>query len=113
MSHQLSDTLKDQSAKLLGPSVELNKLVIAKLEQLTALQLGSLRDYAELNFGQLKAASNVAGPEELQAYLKQQQEFLRTVSEKLAADAQALAALGKEFAAEAKNIAFKGLKPNS
>ena len=113
MSNQVFDSLKGQSAKLLDPSRELNKLAIAKLEQLTSMQFSSMRDYFDLNLAQLKAATNISSPEVLQAYLRQQQEYLRTVGEKLAADAQALATLGKEFTAEAKKIAIKGFTPNS
>ena len=108
MNDKVLDTFKDQSAKLLAPSNELNKLAIAKFEQLASLQLASLREYTDLNFGQLKAAANIACADDLQAYLAKQQEFLKTVGEKLAADAQAMAALGKEFTAEAQKITFKG-----
>jgi phasin family protein len=113
MSNQITDSLKDQSAKMLAPALELNKLAIAKLEQLTALQLGSLRDYAELNFGQLKAASSIASPEDLKDYLGKQKEFLRTLGEKLAADSQALAALGKEFTEEARKVTMMGFPGKS
>ena len=99
----------DQYASLLGPSRELNKLAVAKMEQLVALQLASMRDYADLNLGQIKAAADIAGPDDLKDYLQKQQEFLKTVAEKMAGDAQAVAALGKEFAEEAQKIAMSGV----
>lgn len=108
MNDQVLDTFKGQSAKLLAPANELNKLAIAKFEQLASLQLASLREYSDLNFDQLKAASNIASAEDLKEYFGKQQDFLKTVGEKLAADAQAMAALGKEFTEEAKKITFKG-----
>jgi phasin family protein len=108
MNDQVLDTFKGQSAKLLAPSNEINKLAIAKFEQLASLQLASLREYSDLNFSQLKAASNIASAEDLKEYFGKQQDFLKTVGEKLAADAQAMAALGKEFTEEAKKITFKG-----
>ena len=109
MSDDVIDTFKQESEKLLGPSRELNKLAVSKLEQLASLQLASLQEYTDLNLRQLKAMSEIAGPEDLQNYFTKQQDFLRTVGEKLAGDAQAMATLGKEFTEEAQKIAFGGL----
>jgi len=108
MTDQVFGSFKDQSAQLLGPPREFCKLTISKLEQLVSLQFASLREYTELSLGQLKAAADIAGPEDLKEYLGKQQEFLRTVAEKLTGDAQAMAALGREFTEEAKNIAVQG-----
>ena len=108
MNEKIFDAFKDQSANLLGPLRDLNKLSIAKLEQLASLQLASLREYTDLHLGQLKAASEISSPEDLKAYLSRQQDFLKTLGEKLAGDAQAMAALGKEFTEEAGKVAFKG-----
>ncbi|MFO1101122.1 MAG: TIGR01841 family phasin [Xanthobacteraceae bacterium] len=99
----------DQSTKLLGPSRELNKLALSKLEQLLSLQLASLRDYTDLNMKQLKAAADIASAGDLKDYIGQQKEFLQTVGEKLVADAQALAAVGKEFTEEAQKLTLQGL----
>lgn len=116
MSDQVFDSLKNQSAKLLdqstklmGPSRELNKLALSKLEQLLSLQLASLRDYTDLNMKQLKAAADIASAGDLKDYIGQQKEFLQTVGEKLVADAQALAAVGKEFTEEAQKLTLQGL----
>lgn len=108
MNDQVFDSLKDQSAKLLGPSRELNKLALSKLEQLLSLQLASLRDYTDLNMKQLKAATGITSAGDLKDYLGLQKEFLQTVGEKLVADAQALAAVGKEFTEEAQKITLQG-----
>ena len=109
MNTQVFDTFNDQSVKLLAPPRELSKLTIDKLEQLVSLQIASLREYTDLNLGQLKAATDIAGPKDLEAYLTQHQEFVKTVGEKLAGDVQAVVALGKEFTEEAQKIAFKGI----
>ena len=107
MNDQIFDGFKDQSAKLLGPARELNKLTIAKLEQLVSLQLASLREYTDLNLSQVKAATDIASPDDLKDYLGKQQDFLKTIGEKMAGDAQAMASLGKEFVEEAQKIASK------
>jgi phasin family protein len=110
MDDKLVESLKGQSAELLGPSRELNKLIISTLEQLTTTQLASLREYTELNLGQLKAAADISSTEDLKEFLNKQKDFLKTVGEKMAADAQALAAVGKEFLEEAQKISGRGLE---
>jgi phasin family protein len=108
MNPNILDSLQDQSTKLLTPSRELNKLFVAKLEQLTAMQFASLREYTDLNLSQLKAATEITTTEDLQSYFQKQQDFLKTLGEKLAADAQALVAISKEFSEEAQKIVLKG-----
>lgn len=108
MNDKIFGAFKGQPAELLGPSRELSKLTIAKLEQLVSLQLASLQEYTNLNLEQLKAAADISGPQDVQTYIAKQQDFLKTVGEKLAGDAHAIAALSKEFSEEAQKIAFKG-----
>lgn len=109
MDNKLFGSLQGQYGDLLGPSRELNKLVISTLEQLTATQLSSLREYTELNLGQLKAAADIASVEDLQEYMNKQKDFLKTLGEKLAADAQAMAMVGKEFIEQAQKISKTSL----
>ena len=113
MDNKLLDSLKGQSAELLGPSRELNKLIISTLEQLTSTQLASLREYTELNLGQLKAAADISSPEDLKEYMEKQKDFLKTLGEKMAADAQALAMVGKEFLEEAQKISRRNFDSTS
>jgi len=105
MKEQILDTMKDQSEKMLAPSREMNKLAVAKLEKLAALQLASLREYTEMNLARLKAATDISSPETLQEYFTQQRDFMKTVGEKLTADAKAMTELGKEFSEEAQKVA--------
>ena len=108
MNTQLFDAFSDQSTKLLDPPRELSKLTIEKFEQLVSLQFASLREYTDLNIGQLKAAADIAGPKDVEAYLTKQQDLLKTMGEKMAGDVHAMMALGKEFTEEAQKIAFGG-----
>lgn len=108
MDDKLLGSLQGKSAELLAPSRELNKLIISTLEQLTATQFASLREYTELNLGQLKAAAEIRSTEDIQEYVRKQQDYLKTLGEKLAADAQALSAVGKDFIEQAKKLSSKG-----
>ncbi len=109
MANQIFDAFKNQPANLFGPSRELNKLAVAKLEQLVRLQLASLREYSDLNLEQLKAATDINDAAGLKDYFAKQRDYLKTIGEKLVADAQAMAALGKEFTQEAQKLATKGV----
>lgn len=106
MNTQIMDSFKDQSEKLLAPSQALSKLMVGKLEQLISLQLASMGEYTELNIGQLKAAAEISNPEDLKEYIEKQRDYMKTVSEKMAGDAQAMVALVREFAQEAQQISL-------
>ncbi len=109
MKDKMFDSLTNQSANLLAPSRELNKLIIEKLEQITAMQFASLREYTNLNLGQLKALSDISSAEDLKEFVGKQQELLKTLGEKMSADALAMTTLGKEFMSEAQKIVVKGV----
>jgi len=108
MNDKFAKTFVDQRARMLEPSHALAKLTMAKLEQLVSLQMASLSDYADLNFNQIKAVTGISGPEDMKTYVEKQQEYLKTVAEKMAGDAQAATAISKEFAEEAREILTTG-----
>jgi phasin family protein len=105
MSNKVETQLNAARDKFLGPVVKLNKLTVAKVEEFAALELASLRAYSELSLGQLKAAVEVSDAESFKAFTKSQTEVLKSVSEKLVADAKEVAAIGESYRAEALQIA--------
>lgn len=95
----------EQFKVALAPVQKLNALGVANAEKLAALQIKSLEAYSKLGISQLKAAMAVQDIAGFQAYLADQQEVVKTVSEKLVADAKTVAELGEQFTAEAQKVA--------
>jgi phasin family protein len=113
MTSQIFPGLFDQSANLLAPVQEFNKLAIAKAEKLFELQLASLQGYSELAIAQLKATLEISSPEGFQSYLGKQGDFLKVLGEKVADDARAVTELSSEFGAEAQEIAKESVTTES
>lgn len=83
----------------------LNQLVTNNVEQVVTLQTANLRGYTALGLDQLKAAAEVTTPVELQTYLAQQPQALKTTGQRLLADTQALVQLQQTFAQNVSQLA--------
>ena len=109
MNTNILSTMTEQSKNMMAVAQELNNLAVAEVEKVTALQLASLQNYADLGVNQLKGAAAVNDLESLRAYLSTQPELLKSVGEKMVADAQALTKIGVEFGVEAQKVLQGGL----
>ena len=107
MTRKFDDVTKNVKAAL-APAQKLNALAVANVEKLAKLQLASLQTYSELGVSRLKAAAEVQDVNALQSYLASQTDFVRNVSEKFAADFEAMTELSREFIAEAQKISQEG-----
>lgn len=94
-----------QLASLTAPAKKLNALAVDNFEKLAQFQLENAKAYTDLSVEQLRAALDVNDAKSLQAFVSNQQKVAKTVGEKLTADAQTLAALGKQFATEVQKLA--------
>lgn len=95
----------EQYKTAFAPVQKLSALGLANAEKLTALQIKSFEAYSKLALSQIKAALSVQDADSLQTYLADQQKAVKTVSDKLVADAKSIAELGEEFTAEAQKVA--------
>ena len=91
--------------KIGAPVKQFNALVVNHIEKLTQFQLTTAQSYAELGLGQLRSALEIADAKGLQDYVSGQSKLAESVGKKLAADAEALAALNKEFATTVQKLA--------
>lgn len=104
MKHDLYDNVSKQQENLVATVQKLNRLAVANVEKLVALNMDTLRNYSDLSLNSLKALVEVKTPEALQAYLGKQGEVIKSVGEKLVADAKVVAELGVEFNQQAQKI---------
>lgn len=110
MNHGIYSLYKDRTDGLLAPAREFNKLAVAQFEKLAEIQLASLQEYTELGLAQFKSVSAVHDAADVQDHLNRQNEFLRNIGEKFAADTRALFDLGKNFTEETQQIARGSVK---
>lgn len=100
MTNNPFSNIVEQPQFLLTPLTKVNKLAIADLEKLVALQTSTLASCVDWSLGQLKAASEVSDPQSLQNFCTSQVEALNGLRQKLIDDSQNLARLGATFQSE-------------
>ena len=108
MNEKILGAYQDQSDRFLAPVREFNSLAVAQFEKLAALQIASLQEYTELGLAQMKSASAVQNVADVQDYLTRQNDYLKIVGEKFAADVRGMVELSKEFTEDAQQIARDG-----
>ena len=97
------------AVKMAAPMREFNQLALSHMEKLVALNLESSKAYAELTLAQLKAVSEVRDFDGLQSLVGRQNDVVKQVGEKLAADARAVVELNKAFNMDAQKLAKESL----
>jgi phasin family protein len=110
MNKEIISTLTEQTKNVVAPVQELNRLVVENAEKLVALQIASAQSYYALGFSNLKALLEVHDAEAFKAYIGKQSELAKSVSERLASDAKAVAELGSGFSAEAQKLGKESVK---
>ncbi len=110
MNDLMPATVVEQTKKALAPAQELNRLVVDNAEKLVALQLASVNSYVALGFSQLKAALEVNDEKAFQNYIAKQNDLFKTISDRVAGDAKAVAELGSDFGAKAMELGQESVK---
>ena len=70
------------------PVMELNRLVLTNLEQITHYQLESLKFYADFGLSQVQQLTQLENKADLESYAKKQSESLAALGQQLTADIQ-------------------------
>jgi phasin family protein len=92
-----------------APVVQGNKLAVANLEKLVAFQLSAVQSYVDLGIARMKAATEVNGPQDAQAFVNGQVESANAFRTKLMEDAKALADLFAGFKGEFEKFAKENM----
>lgn len=109
MYQEIIDIYTAQAEKFMAPAQQFARLSLSNAEKMYALQLEIAQSYVDLGVEQMKALIEVKDPESLQAFVTKQVDVARNVSEKLLADAQAVADLGNSFNNESQKLARESL----
>jgi phasin family protein len=109
MNKQTYDLFSVDASKLAAPMKEFNQLAVSHFETLVALNFESAKAYADLGVAQLKAVSEVQDFDGLQSLVTRQNDVVKQMGEKLAADARAVVELSKTFNMDAQKLAKQSL----
>jgi len=74
------------------------------LEQLLQLQVAASRTYIDIGFKQYRAALEVRTPDDLEAYVEDQQKIAKELGELVRGDTEKVVSLHQEFAEKAQKV---------
>ncbi len=80
------------------PFRAVNSALLEHWEKMAGYQLDMARRYTDVALGQLREASEVQSPEQLQSYLQKSTEAVRETTDSFAKDARTLTELGQAMA---------------
>ncbi len=92
------DTIKQMQSQLgqyAEPFYSANSKALEHWEKVADYQLDMVRRYTDAALGNLREASEIQSPEQLQSYMQKSVEAAREPSDSLAKDARTLAELGQ------------------
>lgn len=110
MYQDLFNSWTVNAEKMFAPSRKMADLTIASTEKLFALQMALTQGYFELGMKQLKSMLEVKDAESLKSFVSLQAEVAKNVSEKVMADAKAVADLNAEVGAEVQKLTQESLQ---
>ncbi|PWG61335.1 phasin family protein [Spiribacter halobius] len=87
-----------------GPARAYASLVLDHFEQLTNLQLETVKGYTETGLKQTRAALDVKGPSDVQAYVESQQKVAKELGERVKNDVEKVTALNQTFAQNVQKV---------
>ncbi|MCB1715678.1 MAG: phasin family protein [Candidatus Competibacteraceae bacterium] len=99
-----------QAENFIEPIVKANKVALTNLEKLINFQMSAMQSYVDLGMEQLRAASEINGPQALQTYMSKQVETSNVLRQKLLDDTKALVDLGNGFKDEFAKLAEDNVK---
>jgi phasin family protein len=104
MNADVLEGVAEKGKAMLEPAQKLGQLMIANAEKLSEIQLAAAKAYSDMGLGQMKAAVEVKDMAGLKGYAEKQAEALKTVGERLVADAKAVTEMASAFSTEAQSI---------
>ena len=109
MYTEMFNSMQDQMEKLAAPVRKFNNATIDHMSKLVDYNLTTMRNYSEVAIEQVRALQTVSDPKSLQAYINAQGEAAKSLSEKVAKDANELVELQRGFAEQVQKLSEEGL----
>lgn len=87
-----------------GPARAFASLAVDHAETVFNAQVEATKAYTDIGLKQFRAALNIREPQELQAYVQDQQQVARELSERVKSDAEKLVSLNQTFIDKARKL---------
>ena len=95
---------------VMGPMRAYATLAMDHLEKMAEVQYDAAKAYTDFGMQQMRSALDIKSPEDVQAYLQEQQKAAETMGNRLKGDAEKVVALNQEFAEKAQKTVEENAK---
>ena len=102
-------TFTTQTEKTFEPYYKFSKMMTKNVEDLTELQLKSMKAYSNIGLSQMKAASDVKDVASFTAFNTHQLGALSQLSQQLLDDSNQFQSIAKEFKEEVEKLASESM----
>ena len=96
----MSKKVNDMGQEMVNSFKAMNELALANSEKLVAMNIAQWQKQADVTLAAMRSAMELKDFNDVQAYMTQQGEVAKEVLEGVVADAQTVAKIGEEAAAE-------------
>ncbi|MCP1677114.1 phasin family protein [Natronocella acetinitrilica] len=105
MNEQIFKDYSEQFDKIFGGTARAyGALALSHAETIFNIQLEAARAHSDIGIKRARAALELRTPEDVQAYIKDQQEVGREIGERVKSDAEKLVSLNQEFVQKARSL---------
>ena len=98
------EQMQQQMGKFGEPARQISSSVLDHWTKVAEYQMDMARRYTDFAFGQMREASGVQSPEELQSYLHKSSEAARLTGDSLAKDVRTLAEMNHAMTTEVQQV---------
>ncbi|SEP71680.1 phasin family protein [Ectothiorhodospira magna] len=109
MYNEFFNGSQEQFEKFVAPARKFNNATLDHVAKLVEYQISLFRSYSEISIEQMRAMQTVTDPKSFQAYMTAQAEATKSLSEKVAKDANELVELQRGYAEEVQKLSEEGL----
>ncbi len=104
MYQEMFTKANDQMDQMFTPARKMQQMMVDHMSRMVEFQVACMRSYSDLCMEQLQAMQSVKTPEDMQAFLNQHADLVKTASERMSADMTKVVGLQRDFGEDLQKV---------
>lgn len=109
MYQEMLSKASDQMDQMFLPARRMQQMMVDHMSRMVEFQVACMRGYSDLCMEQLQAMQAVKTPEDMQAFLNQHADMVKTASERMSADMNKVVGLQRDFSEDLQKVTQESL----
>lgn len=109
MYQEMLSKASDQMDQMFLPARKMQQMMVDHMSRMVEFQVACMRGYSDLCMEQLQAMQAVKTPEDMQAFLNQHADMVKTASERMSADMNKAVGLQRDFSEDLQKVTQESL----